>query len=648
MKIKRLLSLVLMLTFIIGISVVSPVALSVDSNSLPLSNWCSVLEKGEGGYVVDDFKNEYNEPVITDYTSDFFSPVPAVDIFYNETCLGEKTYTIGSYLDKTAINNFDGICFYAHVSSESKFDSLSIRISGDSIGTYTYTIPHRDVRDINSFFYLPWDSFILDSDSNTKLSKETIVNATDEVAIEYSASKSNESPSYKPTLKLTLSEVYGFTKNGEEYNFYIPHVESVSNLPDYFLPEVIDEIKGKYDCYIYEKSQTLKICKYIGDEEHLIIPETLNGYTVVEIQEEAFAENKKLKSISIPKTVDEILFAWGNSPFYKCENLEEINVAEDNPKYCSENGVLYNRDKTELLCYPARKKDEAFTIPSSVKYIDSQAFQYVANLKEIKIPDTVKYLPTSTFYKSAFYNDEANWIDGVLYIDNCLIITNNTVEEHLTIKAGTRLIAAGAFDLNEKLTSVDIPSSVKTIGESAFRSTSLTSVILKEGLEYIGSDAFQCTSLKSITVPKSVTYIAPGSLGYHYYRGDQKTEGFVISGYKNTEAHKYALKYDFIFDELDKEPQKVTAKKPAKVKGITKKPAKKKVTVKWKKAKNAKKYEVQYSYKKNMKGAKTRTVKNNKIVLKKLKSKRKIYIRIRGINGKLKGVWSTKVFAKIK
>ena len=92
----------------------------------------------------------------------------------------------------------------------------------------------------------------------------------------------------------------------------------------------------------------------------------------------------------------------------------------------------------------------------------------------------------------------------------------------------------------------------------------------------------------------------------------------------------------------------VSAKKPAKVKKVNVKAGKKKVTVTWKAAKNAKKYKVKYSYKKNMKKAKTKTVTKRKLVIKKLKSGKKVYVQVQGLNGKLKGKFSKKVARKVK
>ena len=95
-----------------------------------------------------------------------------------------------------------------------------------------------------------------------------------------------------------------------------------------------------------------------------------------------------------------------------------------------------------------------------------------------------------------------------------------------------------------------------------------------------------------------------------------------------------------------------TAKKPAKVKGLKVTSKKKAIVVKFKKAKLAKKYQVQYSTKKNFKGAKTKTTKKTSITIKKLNPKKKYYVRVRGFyttNGcNIYGAYAVKKNIKVK
>ena len=77
-------------------------------------------------------------------------------------------------------------------------------------------------------------------------------------------------------------------------------------------------------------------------------------------------------------------------------------------------------------------------------------------------------------------------------------------------------IAPGAFESNKTITSVEIPASITTIGENAFKSCgSLTTVTFVENsqLQSIGFSAFVgCKSLTSVTIPNSVTHLGDGAL----------------------------------------------------------------------------------------------------------------------------------------
>ena len=93
-------------------------------------------------------------------------------------------------------------------------------------------------------------------------------------------------------------------------------------------------------------------------------------------------------------------------------------------------------------------------------------------------------------------------------------------------------------------------------------------------------------------------------------------------------------------NEKQKEPVKTKAKTPSKVKiKSAKRTGKKKITVRFYKAKNAKKYQIQYVYNRKFKNAKKKVTVKNKFVLK-VKAKKTCYIRVRGINQNKKGKWS--------
>ena len=224
--------------------------------------------------------------------------------------------------------------------------------------------------------------------------------------------------------------------------------------------------------------------------------------SVTSIGSSAFSDCSKLRSITIPNSVTSI-GAWA---FNGCTGLTAINVAMENQNYVSPDGVLYNKDKTTIICYPAGKKGNNYKIPDGVTEIGSIAFSRCSSLTSVTIPNSV----TS--------------------------------------------IGSGAFNGCTSLTRVTIPNSVTKIGWNAFSGcTSLTSITIPNSVISIDWYAFMgCTSLKSITIPNSVTSIGKNAFGYYYDNGYKKINNLKIYCYSSTAGEQYAKDNGFDYMLIDK------------------------------------------------------------------------------------------------
>lgn len=153
---------------------------------------------------------------------------------------------------------------------------------------------------------------------------------------------------------------------------------------------------------------TIMLTSYIGDSVEVNIPEMIDGYTVTTINSNCFFYKKQIEKVVIPKTV-EVLNNYDDQAYVFRGNwkIKEIVVAENNPYYSTDNGVLYNKSKTRLIFFPIASEETEFTIPLSVKEIGPGAFVYNLNLKSIKFLSELSYIGHDAF----------NYMNGISYFE---------------------------------------------------------------------------------------------------------------------------------------------------------------------------------------------------------------------------------------
>lgn len=241
-----------------------------------------------------------------------------------------------------------------------------------------------------------------------------------------------------------------------------------------------------------------------------------------------------IPSVHIPSSLTRI----GQDAFFECTGLSFVSVAEGNPAYSSDVGVLFDKDMSVLILFPSKSDMRAYPVPYPVETIAGGAFHKCSNLEYVSVY-RVKSIGDAAFQSCT----SLTRVDirslavslGDRVFEGCTALSEVALSEGLAeIGEGTfskceslvsvkfpnslRTIGAYAFSECTSLESVDIPYFVTSIGDSAFfKCSSLSEVVIGCGVKTVDTAAFyECTSLERVTfgvgvesigsIPFSVTF----------------------------------------------------------------------------------------------------------------------------------------------
>ncbi len=292
--------------------------------------------------------------------------------------------------------------------------------------------------------------------------------------------------------------------------------------------------------------------------------------SVTSIGDSVFKGCESLTSIDIPDSVTSIAY----DAFEDCRSLTSITVDSNNNSYMSEDGILFNKLKDTLLCFPAGKNEILYVIPDGVTDIGTYsfascsslrniiipdgvtsigawAFTNCTNLKRITIPDSMTSIAAIAFrdcdkLTDVYYTgSEADWA-AINIDDNNDDLRNATVHYNYSLSAVIASGTCGAdgdnliwmLEDNNTLTidgvgdmanytynsmpwypykstveTIIIGDGVTGIGDYAFYDCGwLTNVTIPGGVTSIGNYSFEsCRSLRNIIIPDGVTSIGNGA-----------------------------------------------------------------------------------------------------------------------------------------
>ncbi len=239
----------------------------------------------------------------------------------------------------------------------------------------------------------------------------------------------------------------------------------------YTIPETAGleyELNEETDTYSVEGIGTA------GDVETLYIPAYHDGKRVTEIGYGAFFECT-FTAVKIPSTVERI----EGAAFTECNALTEVKIPDS---------VTFSK----AFGGNALLKSVTFGKNSKLETLGKGSFGYCPELTSVNLPDGVRLIEDDTFEESKIYTDKSFWTDGILYVGNHMIATDETVSGKVTVREGTKTIAEAAFQDSGDVTEVVLPESLVALHDYIHDMTKreAKSVVIPKGVEIIGSNAF--------------------------------------------------------------------------------------------------------------------------------------------------------------
>lgn len=272
------------------------------------------------------------------------------------------------------------------------------------------------------------------------------------------------------------------------------------------------------------------VCDYLGSDENVTIPTLVftgnstetKKVTVIGAIDDSFQLNTSVKTVRIRSNLTGMIC----SPFCMWKGLTQFTVDDDSKFYCDIDGVLFNKDRTKLVCYPAGRKGDyiipdgvtsisygafdgcsgltSITIPESVTKIEKNAFMHCSSLQSVTLPDSVTEIEENAFRDCSALStirigSGITTLPGVF--KNCTSLTSVTIPDNVEA-------IGNAFEGCNNLISVKLPKNVTSLSGTFCGCTNLLSVELPDNMTKIGIKTFQnCKSLSSVSIPDHVTDI---------------------------------------------------------------------------------------------------------------------------------------------
>lgn len=261
--------------------------------------------------------------------------------------------------------------------------------------------------------------------------------------------------------------------------------------------------------------------------EEIPLPDTL-----LQIDNHAFADCLNLESVFLPEKVEYL----GDRVFSGCKKLGEITVHSGNPYFSGADGILYNKNFTELVKFPENKQTENFTVPASVTTLRAESF-YGASIHTLTLGANTEQYQSGVFYNMAVHKvilaEGIGAFNFELFRYSALEIISipasfsvfspkmeglNSLSEFIVSASNPDFKAVGGalfskdgkilYRVPPKVRSFAVPEGTETLGSYAFAYGEINNVTLPSTLEVIGNSAFYgCGYISSLSIPGLVSEV---------------------------------------------------------------------------------------------------------------------------------------------